>query len=200
MTALKFSGDTIVEGEIADRLCGRICLEGSSCRLEIAGGGTAENFRAHLQGGARVFIGERCSLDRMRIFAVGAEISIGPQCGFQGNSSLYCHEGQVIRIGKRCLFAAETIVTTSDMHSVLDAASGKRVNPPRSISIGDHVWVGRSSFILKGSRIADDCIIGCASVVTASLNAPANSLIAGNPAVVVRRNVNWDINLLPFDT
>ncbi|XNN89723.1 acyltransferase [Curtobacterium flaccumfaciens] len=59
------------------------------------------------------------------------------------------------------------------------------------MSLGDHVWVGSKAMIFKGVEIADGCVIASGAVVTRSVDQP-NSLIAGNPASVVRRGIDWD--------
>ena len=53
-------------------------------------------------------------------------------------------------------------------------------------SVGDHCVVGMGAIILNGAVIGNDCIVGAGAVVTGKMNAPAGSLILGNPAKVVR--------------
>lgn len=50
--------------------------------------------------------------------------------------------------------------------------------------IEDNVWIGERSTILKGVTIGEGSIVACDSVVTKSV--PPFSLIAGNPAKVVK--------------
>ena len=50
-----------------------------------------------------------------------------------------------------------------------------------SICIGDDVWIGKYSAILKGVSIGSRSIIGTRSVVTKSC--PEDSMVFGNPAV-----------------
>ena len=52
----------------------------------------------------------------------------------------------------------------------------------KEINIGNNVWIGWGSIILKGVTIGDNSIIAAGSVVISSI--PANCLAAGNPAVV----------------
>lgn len=53
-------------------------------------------------------------------------------------------------------------------------------------TVGNNVLVGMGSIVLNGARIADDCIIAAGAVVTGKMDAPAGSMIMGNPAKVVR--------------
>jgi acetyltransferase-like isoleucine patch superfamily enzyme len=55
------------------------------------------------------------------------------------------------------------------------------VNKKR-VTIGNNVWIGWGSIILKGVNIGDNSIIAAGSVVLNDI--PANVLAAGNPAIV----------------
>lgn len=52
--------------------------------------------------------------------------------------------------------------------------------------LGDNVLVGMGAIVLGGARVADNCIIAAGAVVTGKMDAPAGSMIMGNPAKVVR--------------
>ena len=54
--------------------------------------------------------------------------------------------------------------------------------------IGNHVWIGKDVTILKGVHIADGAIIGAGVVVK---DIPARCLAVGNPAHVIKENVEW---------
>ncbi len=97
-----------------------------------------------LAGGSALYIEPGCVLNGLKVYArAGAIIRIGASTGFNGNVTLLAHERAEITIGALCLFAALTVVTVSDMHSINDVSTGERVNPAASVSIGYHVWVGR---------------------------------------------------------
>jgi acetyltransferase-like isoleucine patch superfamily enzyme len=53
--------------------------------------------------------------------------------------------------------------------------------------IGRNCFIGGESIILPGVTIGDNCVIGAGSVVTRDV--PPNSVVAGNPAKVIRSNI-----------
>jgi len=56
----------------------------------------------------------------------------------------------------------------------------------KPIVIGDDVFIGANSIILKGVKIGDRSIVGAGSVV-ANKEIPPDSLVMGNPAKTRRR-------------
>lgn len=54
----------------------------------------------------------------------------------------------------------------------------------RPVRIGDNVWIGFEACILPGITIGDGAIVGARSTVTE--NVPPYTVVAGNPAKVVR--------------
>lgn len=108
-----------------------------------------------------------------------AKLSIGQGTGLSG-VSVSCFKS--ISIGKNCKIGANTVITDSDWHE-----EDKRSGTPKSISIGDDVWVGYGCIILKGVNIGQNTIIGAGSVVVKSI--PANCVAAGNPCRVIKQLV-----------
>lgn len=53
--------------------------------------------------------------------------------------------------------------------------------------IGSYCFVGANSLIMPGITIADHCVIAAGSVVTRDV--PASSLVAGNPARIIRSGI-----------
>ncbi len=54
----------------------------------------------------------------------------------------------------------------------------------KSVFIGDTCWIGGGAIICPGVHIGSGSVIGAGAVVTGSV--PANVLVAGNPAHIVR--------------
>lgn len=116
-------------------------------------------------------------------------IEIGANTTTNGALSLGACEGTSICIGEDCMFSHDINVRTTDSHSILNE-SGERINKATSINIGNHVWVGMQSLILKGADIPHGCIVGARSLVTKK-QFHVNSLIVGSPAKSIKENIHW---------
>ncbi|MEY2511833.1 MAG: hypothetical protein QOE26_2596 [Verrucomicrobiota bacterium] len=104
-----------------------------------------------------------------------------------------------IEIGSHCLISWNVGIADSDFHPlapaqrIIDAhalAPFFKDRPPRPklrtlpVIISDNVWIGMNAIILKGVTIGENSVVAAGAVVTKSV--PANVVVAGNPAVVVR--------------
>ena len=54
----------------------------------------------------------------------------------------------------------------------------------KPIVIEDKVWLGGGAILLPGVQIGRNAVVGAGAVVTRSV--PANTVVAGNPARVIR--------------
>ena len=52
--------------------------------------------------------------------------------------------------------------------------------------IGDNCVIGMGAIMLNGAVLGEHCLVGAGALVTGKMNAPAGSLILGNPAQVVK--------------
>ena len=53
-------------------------------------------------------------------------------------------------------------------------------------TVGDNCVIGMGAILLNGATLGENCLVGAGAVVTGKMNAPAGSLILGNPATVVK--------------
>jgi len=106
-----------------------------------------------------------------------AKIEIGSNCGFSGT---VIGAFKNIKIGNNVRCGANTLITDSDWH-LDDPRSGE----PLDVEIGDNVWLGVNTVVLKGVSIGKNTVIGANSVVTKSI--PENIIAAGNPCRVIKK-------------
>lgn len=146
--------------------------------------------------GARLSLGERVRLRGVRIVVedAGSRLEIGAGTTMTG-AVLQAKEGGLVSFGRDCMVGSGVEVSNSDSHSLVEAASGRRLNPARDIRIGDHVWLGAGCWINKGARVGSGSTIAARSRVVGEV--PPAVLAAGAPATVRRVGVSWDRRRLP---
>ncbi len=87
-----------------------------------------------------------------------------------------------IVIGDGTMLANGAYITDSDWHTIYDRTRrDERVTP---VHIGRNVWLGDHATVLKGVTIGDNSVVAARAVVTRDV--PANVVVAGNPARVVK--------------
>ena len=161
-------------------------------QCEAVGSGFQMEQLPYLQGRGRMVIGDRVRLSGKSSIAFGRsgeaipELIIGDET-FIGHTCSF-NIGRAVRIGRHCLLAGGVQIFDMDGHPI-DAADRRAglPTPPSAIApvvIGDDVWIGAGALILKGVSIGDRAIIAARAVVTSVV--PANAVVAGNPARVLR--------------
>jgi len=138
---------------------------------------------------ARLDIGEGCHL---HLFAnlVGPDVALHVGGGTtMVKASFQLHEPGRITVGDDCMLSSDVYVSLSDIHPIYDLATGARINPAASVEIGDHVWLGLRSMVMKGARIGDGAVVAAGALVSGKVE-PA-CIVGGTPARVLRRGVAW---------
>ena len=101
------------------------------------------------------------------------------------NSDVKIRCTKEINIGDNVFISHDVTIMDSDAHQI---KSGREKT--KAVSIGDNVWIGSKTLILKGVNIGSGAVIGAGSVVTKDV--PAGCIVAGNPARVIRENIEWE--------
>lgn len=115
----------------------------------------------------------------------GGELIIGANSGFSG-VSIVCH--RKIEIGEYCNFGGNTFIWDTDFHPL--NYMDRRIHDKSKIRsmpivIGNDVFIGANSTILKGVTIGDRAIIGCGSIVSKDI--PSDEVWAGNPIRFIKK-------------
>lgn len=160
--------------------------------------------------GAEVRLGARSRLAvQMAVEGAGARLLIGEDVVANGwfslpgadtllavgdatsmvQAAIQLHEPGHIRIGRDCMISSQVYISLSDIHPIYDRATGARINPAASVEIGDHVWLGLRSMVMKGSRIGDGAVVAAGALVSGEVD--PDCVVGGAPARVMRRGVVW---------
>lgn len=138
--------------------------EGEALLRQIIGK-TPEHFvieaPIHIDYGFNVEIGERAYMNVGCTILDEAKVTIGENCFIGPNCSFYtaCHPLDAERRNKGLEWA-------------------------KPITLGKNVWFGGNVTVVPGVTVGDNAVVGAGSVVTKDV--PANVVVAGNPAKVIR--------------
>jgi acetyltransferase-like isoleucine patch superfamily enzyme len=118
-----------------------------------------------------------------------AELCIGCHTGMS-NTAIHCHK--LVTIGDHCDIGAGTFITDTDFHSLewqfRQEGKGVANRAIKPVKIGNNVFIGARTIILKGVTIGDKVIVGAGSVVSSDI--PAGEIWAGNPARFIKKVQN----------
>ena len=123
----------------------------------------------------------------------GASIYLGPSAEMIIHGRSFMNTGTIVNCFSRIEIGQDTVVgddvriQDSDNHRVYDSGLQKEMTKP--IYIGNHCWIGKNALILKGVTIGDGAIVAAGAVVVRDV--PPSCLVAGNPAKVIKENVEW---------
>ena len=133
-----------------------------------------------------IFIGENVKIAAgTKLSCVeGATLRFGKNTSINVNSQIICMND--IHIGNNVMLSWDDLLMDSDFHQIRDELGLKPISKP--IVIGDDVWVGCRTTILKGCVIPDGCIIAANSTIAKSYSED-HSLISTNG--VIKHEIHW---------
>ncbi len=167
-------------------------INGNNNLVEIGAGTVLTNFTIIINGDNHILrIGQKCRLNGGNVYYEdnNCTITIGDRTTIESIHIAATEPGRSVTIGSDCMLAYNIEIRTGDSHSIIDKDSGKRINFAKDITIEDKVWIAAGATILKGVTISTESVVGTGALVAS--NVPANSIVAGNPAKVVKENISW---------
>ncbi|MGB0933361.1 MAG: acyltransferase [Lishizhenia sp.] len=115
-------------------------------------------------------------LSKLRLLGV----SIGKNTMISMGAKIDTHRGK-IKIGDNCLITSGVFILSHDGASRMidfdDLGNGE-------VIIGNNVFIGVNSVILKNVKIGDNSVIGAGSVINKDI--PPCSLVVGNPGRIIK--------------
>ena len=121
---------------------------------------------------------------------LGDEVSIWHGAVLRGDSG-------TITVGDRSNVQEHCV-----LHETTTVGSGVSVGHGAILhgcTIGNDCVIGMGAIILNGAVLGDRCLVGAGALVTGKMNAPAGSLVVGNPAKVVKELTQEQIDYILQD-
>jgi acetyltransferase-like isoleucine patch superfamily enzyme len=177
---------------LVQRLIGR-----ATCRLE-GGAFLSHNARIRnaLGDSSRIVIGANSHIrGELMLFGHGGRISIGEWCYVGDGTRIW--SASSITVGNRVLISHSANIFDNLTHPIGAAARHEQVRQifkhghPREIALDespvricDDAWIGAGAMVMRGVTVGQGGIVAAGAVVTKDV--PAFSVVAGNPAVLIR--------------
>ncbi|WP_051786114.1 acyltransferase [Endozoicomonas numazuensis] len=172
----------------------KITIGGDNCKLVIGKNVRISNTQIRIKGKNNTLVlGDNCRYGGGKIYLTYGDnmnIDIGNDLSVE-NAYLLVDNGCSIKIGSDCMFSTGIMIRTGDKHPIYEKTSDRHLNPPQSITIGNHVWLARDVLVLKGSKISDGSVVGAKSVVSREFS-EKDIILAGVPANKIKENVRWE--------
>lgn len=156
---------------------GANCYTNNKLNIKIGKHGVITGVLYALQGGKieigdNIFIGVRSTLQAKEKIEIGDNVIIASDVAIIDNNNHPIEPKMRIRMSNCFDYMKDDLWTWKYARS-------------KPIKIEDNVWIGRNSIILKGVTIGKGSIVALGSIVTKDV--PPYSIVAGNPAKVVKK-------------
>ena len=144
----------------------------------------------HFYGNLQIYLGNTVTVHSRASFSAG---KVFDKPSFQVGDNTYLGPGvsvgvaKKVSIGSFCYISSNVSISDNDGHP-LDSVKRRRgesvsLDAVLPVKIGDQVWIGEGTAILKGVTIGDGAVISAKSVVMRDI--PPFTLAAGNPAIAI---------------
>ncbi len=127
---------------------------------------------------------------------VTGDVSLGTDVSIWHGAVLRGDMG-AIRIGDR-----SNIQDNCVLHEAVTVGAGCSIGHGAILhgcTVGDNCVIGMGAILLNGAVLGEHCLVGAGAVVTGKTNAPAGSLLLGNPAQVVKALTQEQIDYIHKD-
>lgn len=138
-----------------------------------------------VQGFRHISLGSGVGLNRhVSLYAARGKIVMGDEVFIGDFSSVNANDAEIC-IGSRVAVGPMTLIQGAN-HAFdrMDLPIVQQGHVPARVDIEDNVWIGARCVILPGVRIRSGAVVAAGAVV--SRDVPANAVVGGTPARVLR--------------
>ena len=197
-------GNSVTISKNINRSKLKLCVRGKNNKVIINDCCIVEELSISIFGeNTTLEIGKDCSFRQLKII-MGTDncnagllknhkMAIGERVSIEGAVIASLCGNTKLTIGDDCMFSIEITIFNADSHPIYKKGTKEIVNRSYNLHIGKHCWLGKNVTILKNSILPDNTIVGCGSVVSGKFK-EANCAIAGNPAKVIKTDIDWHLN------
>lgn len=130
--------------------------------------------------------GKRIDIGRGSKFCVYGNCFLGDRFSISGRSTIICNKD--ITFGDNVLLSWDVLIMDTDLHKIHNS-DGSIINKDKSIIIGDNVWIGCRTVVLKGSIITSNTVIAANSLISGKLE--KERCIYSSNQKIIKENVSW---------
>lgn len=143
-----------------------------------------------IMNNAKLIVGQNVMIHRGTKIVVheNGSLKINDYTYINENSRVHCKK--CISIGKRCAISWNTNILDTDIHTIQYSEEGKN-NHDYRVNIGNEVWIGANSTVLKGTIIEDNCIVAANSLAMGRLK--SRYIYGGNPCKELKTFEIWSL-------
>ena len=107
---------------------------------------------------------------------------------FTVNSNSILIAAKKISLGQDVMIARNVVIYDSDFHEIY--YEGIKGNRSKDVIIGEHVWIGTNSMILKGVNLKKGCVVAANTIVTE--NVESENLIGIKSEIkCINNQIQW---------
>lgn len=175
----------------------KIVTQDSAAKISIGNHCVFYGTNVSVEGNGQIEIGNHCSFvihnqiqNSVLIQQSGAKITIRDRCSFNGATII---AKNYVELKKQC-WVGDSLIVDTDYHSVeINRWDPNVKEKTKPIYVGENVWLGSRSVILKGVSIGNNSVIGLGTIVRQPV--PENVVVIGNPQQIVKK---LDSSVLPY--
>ena len=175
---------------------GAIVLNGPLYHNRVFIGHQGYSAIAENEGLINIELGGKLILEGTARFAQGVRLWIDQNATITVGDNFYCNKNCLFRafdnitIGNNVLMGWDIEMNTTDGHHIIIDGQEKENHGP--ITIGNHVWIASNVGLSKNAVVSNNTVVAQKTLITSEFD-EANVLLAGCPAVIIKRGINWEI-------